>query len=801
MMTALIHEKQFSRRSFVKGGGALIVGLGVGGGLLAGRSSAATPTSAGYNPDQTQVDTFLTINSDNTATVTFGSPDWGHGIYTGVIMMVAEELDMDMSQVSYARPDTWINGTGGGGGSNGWSSRALPVRAAAAAARQALMSMASSQLGVPAGSLSVSKGVVSGGGKTVKYGDLMGGKLFKLAMNPATLQPGVAPAKPVSQYKLVGTSPPRIDIPDKVNATYTYVHNIRVPGMLHARVVRPHGQGGVTSQNAFPQSVDPKSVNHIPNVTVVQIGNFLAVTAPKEYDAIQAAAQLKVTWKDDPKLTPTANFWGWLRTAGDTNTETPARYTTLVGNVDAALKSSAKTVSATYKFAYNGHLSIGPTCAVADVRKDGITIFCNSQQISTVPTTLAGFQVNGQSYFGFQPQDIRCFYYEGSSSYGSMLGTGPCTDVYIAAAVVSKSVGAPVRLQWMRWDEHGWDSYGPAAMYDVTGGIDASGNITALDWTSYGQGGTALMPTAEQAGFATWPATPPAGGPASADTPYKVAVTNKRLLAKTQPLYHGGLKSAALRAPGAPQSHFAAEQFIDELAYAAGMDPVAFRRQNVDPNQTGAVGPVGQRWLAALNGVATLSSWQPKVANSVKQTGTIRKGRGIGFGTFGNTQEATVADIEVNVKTGKISVKHVYVAHANGITGGLDLMANQIEGATIMGLSRVLLEQVVFSKDRVTSTDWVTYPILRFADAPHVTAAIATPTGIVVNEPGASIGNANVDAFNAGWIATGSGEPSKVGIAPAVANALFDATGVRLRQAPMIAARVRGALKNAGVTA
>jgi CO/xanthine dehydrogenase Mo-binding subunit len=383
-----------------------------------------------------------------------------------------------------------------------------------------------------------------------------------------------------------------------------------------------------------------------------------------------------------------------------------------------------------------------------------------------------------------------------------MLGTGPCTDVYIAAAVVSKAVGKPVRLQWMRWDEHGWDSYGPAAMYDVVAGIDAQGNITALDWTSYGQGGTSLMPTSEQVGFATWPATPPSGGPASADTPYKVAVTNKRVLAKTQPLYSGGLKSAALRAPGAPQSHFAAEQLIDELAYAAKMDPVAFRRQNIDAVQTGAVGPVGQRWLAALNAVATLSGWQPRVSGSVQQTGDVRKGRGIGFGTFGNTQEATVADIEVNVKTGKITVKHVYVAHSNGITGGMDLMANQIEGATIMGLSRVLLEQVTFTKDRVTSVDWVTYPILRFKDAPKLTVGIATPSGVVLNKPGvsgATIGNGNVEAFNAGWINTGSGEPAKIGIAPAVANALFDATGARLREAPMTAARVRGALKAAGV--
>jgi nicotinate dehydrogenase subunit B len=810
-VTGLIPEKEFSRKSFVKGGGALIVGFAAAGAASSGAGAATMftpPTSAGYPAglDQTQLDTFLRLNADNTVDITFGSPDWGHGLWTGVVMMVAEELDMDPSQLRYHRPDTWVNGVGGGGGSNGFSARALGVRAAAVAMRQTLLNMAATQLGASAGSLTVDKGVISGGGKTVKYGDLMGGKQFKVTLSPATLQPGVAPAKPVSQYKLIGTTIPRIDIPEKVAATYTYVHNVRLPGMLHARVVRPHGQGGVTSQNGFPQSVDPKSVSHIPNVKVVQVGNFLAVTAPKEYDAIQAAAQLKVVWKDDPKLAPTANFWGWLRKAGDTNTTNPARYTTNIGNVDAQLASSAKTVSATYKFAYNGHMSIGPTCAIADYKPTGMTVFCNSQQISAVPTNLANLQLNGQPYFGLSAQDIRCFYYEGSSSYGSMLSTGPANDVYYAAAVISKAVGAPVRVQWMRWDEHGWDAYGPAAMFDVKAGVDSSGRITALDWTTYGQGGTSLMPTSEETGFATWPATPPSGGPATADTPYTVAGANgnKRVLAKTQPLYQGGLRSSALRAPNAPQQTFAAEQLIDELSVAANMDPVAFRKLNVDPNQTGAVGPVGQRWLAALNAVAAMSNWQAKVSGSgaAAQKGDVRKGRGISFGTFGNTQVALVADIEVNVKTGKIKPKQLYVAHNNGITGGVDLIANQAEGASIMALSRVLLEQVVFTKDRVTSTDWVSYPILRFADSPKVTVGIVTPTGYVLNQPGLSsvqVKQGNTDAFNAGWINTGSGEPAKGAVAGAIGNAFFDATGVRLRQAPMTAARVRGALKAAGI--
>jgi CO/xanthine dehydrogenase Mo-binding subunit len=305
--------------------------------------------------------------------------------------------------------------------------------------------------------------------------------------------------------------------------------------------------------------------------------------------------------------------------------------TTQVGNVDSALASSAKTVSATYKYAYNGHMSIGPTCAIADVQPDHITIFANTQQPSSVPTTLANFQLNGQPYFGLPAKEIRAIYYEGASSFGSMLGTGGSTDVYIAAAVISKEVGAPVRLQWMRWDEHGWSAYGPAAMYDVKGGIDANGNITALDWTSYGQAGTSLMPTSELVGFATWPATPGNGGPASSDAIYKVATQNKRVLAKTQPLYGGSFKSDPLRAPGAPQSHFAGEQIVDELAFAANMDPIAFRRQNLDMSTV-----TGQKWLAALNGAAQISSWKPKVASSAMKTGNVRTGRGFAFGTFAN---------------------------------------------------------------------------------------------------------------------------------------------------------------------
>jgi CO/xanthine dehydrogenase Mo-binding subunit len=378
-----------------------------------------------------------------------------------------------------------------------------------------------------------------------------------------------------------------------------------------------------------------------------------------------------------------------------------------------------------------------------------------------------------------------------------MLGTGGQTDVYIGAAVISKAVGKPVRLQWMRWDEHAWSAYGPAAMYDVKAAVDGSGNITALDWTTYGQGGTSLQTSSELVGFATWPANPANGGPATSDGIYKVSTTAKRVLAKTQPQYGGAFRSDPLRAPGAPQSHFAGEQLLDEIAYTLKMDPLALRKQNIDGSTA-----IGARWLAALDAAGKVSGWKAGTPHSgAAQTGDIRTGRGFAFGTFANSQVGMVADIEVSLQSGKIVAKHLYIAHVNGISMNPDLVANQNEGAAIQGLSRALYEGLTFSKERITSTDWVSYPILRIKDAPTLTVAIVSPNGYIVNTPG---GGTNVQAGNvaanaAAWAPTGAGEPPTAPVAAAVANAFFDATGVRIRETPMNAARVRATLKAGGV--
>jgi CO/xanthine dehydrogenase Mo-binding subunit len=359
-------------------------------------------------------------------------------------------------------------------------------------------------------------------------------------------------------------------------------------------------------------------------------------------------------------------------------------------------------------------------------------------------------------------------------------------------------------MQWMRWDQHGWDSYGPSHMYDVKMGIDATGKIVGADWVAYGQAGNSLDTTRELLGSssgygpgATWAAIPPNGGP----TPSDAAVYNRgyarRVLAKTQPMYEGSLKISALRAPNGPQSYFASEQIVDELAYAAKMDPIAFRRLNIDGTSV-----LGARWLSVLDATTMAAGWKPKVAASNLGTGNVVRGRGFAFGTFASSQVGLVADIEVDKKTGKIVVKHATVAQNNGITVSVDGVANQMSGALIQGLSRALYEQPQWNKERVTSLDWVTYPILRFKDSPTVTLVNVHPgkyTPVVPGDAAVEVKAGNIRAFEQGWNLSGSGEPPTVGISGAVANAFFDATGVRIRQAPMNPATVRQVLKDAGV--
>ncbi len=762
-MTGFLHEREFSRKSFLRGTGALVAGVGVAG--AAGSAKAANSPSAASAlhtgavpgpPDAAQIDSWLQINPDNSVTVFQGWAELGQGTPTAVNMITAEELGLSMDQVSAAPVDTNVSISAFTAGSSGTDTAmgATSMRGAAAAAKKLLLSKASTQLGVPVASLSVSNGVVSGGGKSVGYGDLMGGKLFN-----STIAAANATLTSPSDYRLIGTRVPRIDIPAIVSGKLTYIQNVRVPGMLHGRVVRPRGQAAV-NQGATVLSIDKSSVASIPNVQVIQKGNFVGVVAPKEYDAIQAAAQLKVKWDDTPMLPGSGNVNEALRNPANLQSAAVAASS---GDVGKGLASAAKTLSASYFNAYNLHGALGPNCSVAVVTPTSATVLCADQ----APYYLTRPAV--AQALGLPATAVRVEMFPFSGTYGH----STYTDVSVSAALLSQAVGKPVRVQFMRWDEHGWDQFAPPQATDIRAGIDANGKIVAYDYTSYQHGWTQVIESAAQlSGVASIPADPPAGRVDTTNSGSFYNIPNRRVTGKSVNGYKGFLKGIWMRAPGAPQAAFASEQMIDALAHEANMDPIAFRIQNIDATDTTGVA----RWIGVLNAVAQAASWKPAVSASNLQSGDVVTGRGVAIGGFAGSYPAIIADITVNKKTGKIAVDHLYAAQDAGTTVNPASVENQMVGCLVQGCSRALYEEIRFNKVRQTSLDWISYPILRFKDSPAVTTVVVQRLDLK---------------------ASGSGEPTTAAVPAAIANAFFDATGVRLYRTPLTPGQVRGALAKA----
>jgi nicotinate dehydrogenase subunit B len=756
----VLSEKEFSRRSFLRGGGSLVIGLSMAG-VVAGRSRAANNPGAALAahtgavsgpPPAAQVDSWLQVNPDNSVTLYHGWTEMGQGSPTAVRMIAAEELGLAVEQVSAAQVDTNVSLSqlSAGSSSTLTAMGATSMRGAAAAARTLLVQMASSQLGVPAASLSVVNGVVSGGGKSIKYSDLMAGKLFN-----STIAAAAPSLTSPANFKVIGTRIPRPDIVDIVTGKLTYIHNVRVPGMLHGRVVRPRGQGALT-QGAKLVSLDKSSVAHIPGVQVVQKGNFVGVVAPKEYDAVQAAAQLKVTWDNTPMLPGDGNLETALRDPANLLKSTLSVNT---GDVGSGFASAAKTVSASYFTAYQSHAPLGPNAAVADVTPNRALILAFTQGPYILTRTAVA------SALAVPAASVRVQVYPASGVYGH----ADYDDASISAALLSQAAGKPVRVQFMRWDETGWDQFGPAQATDVHAGIDANGKIVAYDYTAFNHGWTQVIETAAELAGTPLPATAAGGQIDTVNSGSMYTIPNRRVTSNNVDGYKGFFKGIWLRAPGAPQAVFASEQTIDALAHAANMDPIAFRIQNIDTTQRSGVG----RWADALSAVAKAASWKPAVSASKLASGDVVTGRGVAIGGFAGSYPAIVADITVDKRTGVIRVDHLYAAQDAGTTVNPASVENQMVGCLVQGASRALIEAVRFNKVRQTSLDWVSYPILRFKQAPAVTTVVLQR----LDQP-----------------SSGSGEPTTAAVAAAIANAFFDATGVRLYRMPMTPGLVRGAL-------
>ncbi|HXQ27608.1 MAG TPA: molybdopterin cofactor-binding domain-containing protein [Candidatus Acidoferrales bacterium] len=744
----------FPRRKFLKAGGALVIGFSsagfLGDALFAQGTATAARGAAAGSPDPKQIDTWLAIHADNTATVYIGYVELGQGSTTSLLQIAAEELDLEMSQVSTVRLDTNLTPNQGGTYSSSSIARGSPaIRTAAAEARQALLALASKKLGAPVERLIVSKGVVTVGGlggeaPSVTYGELVGDKPFNLAFT------GTAPVKPVSDYKLVGARPTRNDIPDKVSGKYVYIQHLRLPGMLHGRVVRPRGQG-VYGAGAKVATIDESSIAGIAGARVVRKGDFVGVVAEREWDAVRAARQLKITWDMPATLPGNAGLYEKMRADKTTDRVVLER-----GNVSTALSGAPHVASGTYHCPYQMHAPFGPNCALGDVTPDSALVICSTQDVYATRNTLAGV-------LGLPPQKVRVQYYEGSGTYGHSC----YDDVAQAAAILSQLAGKPVRLQFMRWDEHGWDLYGPAHVGEIRAAADADGKIVAYQYDGWHHNWSAIE-TSAQLALGT-PAAEWRLGAAQQVNPSDCGgmydIPNVRLVNHQLPGLNY-LKGAWLRSPLDLSFSFASEQTIDELAHLSGMDAYAFRKRNI----------TSDRWMGVLDAVAQASKWTPRPPASKLSHAKVVTGRGIGLGTHLTSYGGAVAEIEVNKETGKVAVKRMYGAIDAGLAVNPAFIENQISGQLVQTASRMLLEEVKFNATNVTSLDWNSYPILRFEECPEVTP-------IVVQR---------LDQKS-----TGAGEEVMAAAAGAIANAFFDATGVHMTEFPLTPDRVLAALRRA----
>jgi nicotinate dehydrogenase subunit B len=562
---------------------------------------------------------------------------------------------------------------------------------------------------------------------------------------------GTAPLKPISTYKIVGARVPRNDIPDKVSGKYLYMQNVRVPGMLHGRVVRPRGQSAYDA-GAEVLTVDESSIQNIPAARIVRRRDFIGVVASNEWDAVRAARQLKVSWNPIRTLPGNAGVHERMRAA-----KTNDLVLKESGDVISALGRAAHTVSHTYHGPYQSHAPFGPACAVADVSAQSALVMCSTQN---------AYETRGQlsQVLGMPVGKVQVQYYEGSGCFGRSC----YNDAAQAAAIMAQEVGKPVRVQFMRWDELGWDNYGPAHLAEVRAGADASGKIVAYEYRGW-QHVWSTTETSQQLAQGTPPGESDDGvarqlNKLNLGSMYDIP--NVRLVNHRVPGINGYLKGANLRSPLDISFSFASEQTIDELAYLAGIDPLTFRQRNM----------TDLRWLGVLNAVGQAAGWKPRKAASRSSDSNVVTGRGIAVGTHLSSYAAAVAEIEVNKGTGQIVAKHMYGALDAGLAVNPGFIENQISGMLVQATSRVLKEEVTFTNTNVTSLDWNSYAVLRFEESPEVTP-------IVIQR---------MDQKS-----TGAGEEALCSAAAAIANAFFDATGARLREYPMTPNRVLAALGRA----
>ncbi len=745
---------QLTRRNLLKLGGMVMVSSVAAAGLVA-ESTGTAPAVAGAFPIPPidRVSSFIAIGADGSVTAYHGHVDLGTVIRTSLAQLVADELDVEFERITMVLGHTGRTPNQGPTiASNTIQVDAIPMRKAAAQVRQLLLGLAAEKLQQPVSALTTSKGaVVAKGGRRIGYGELAQGQDLNIALDKEVpLRTG--------GFNYIGKSVQRVDIPAKVLGALAYVHDVRVPGMLHGRVVRPPYGGADASAPLGSSliSVNEQSVAHLPGIVKVVVqGDFVGIVAEREEQAIAAMRQLEVKWKD------------W---AGVPDLSLNAMHDTLVkhektdrmlredAGIDEAFSGAKKVIEADYVWPYHLHASIGPSCAVAEVSASQIQVWTGSQNPHDVRKDIA-------TLTGMAADQINVTRLEASGCYGRNCADDVASD----AVLLSQAVGRPVRVQLMREQEAAWEPKGTGQLIRVRGGLDENHAVLGYELkTCYPSNDAAALaliltgkvpnkPKVLQMGDRT--AIPQYEYP-------KMRVVSQ----DAAPI----VRASWMRGVSALPNVFAHECWIDECAYLAGEDPLAYRlRYLKDP-----------RAVALTHAAHKQAGWQdgPAHRNPAPADQRLVKGRGFAYARYyhskfpgyGAAWATWICDVTVDRETGVIKVDKVFVAHDCGEMVNPAGVRHQVHGNIIQSTSRVLKEYVTFDSKGVTSLDWGGYPILRFDELPEIDVQL-------VERPGED--------------PMGAGESASVPSAAAVSNAVFDATGVRLREVPFTPARVLAALK------
>jgi nicotinate dehydrogenase subunit B len=755
-------NQPWTRRDFLKSGGALVVSITVPGSVAIALSQGiATGGTLGGKPPllPNELDSWIAVLPDGSVTAFFGKMDMGQGVDVAIAQIVAEELDVAFERVNVVMGDTAFTcNQGGASGSTGVQMGGMALRNAAAEARRLLVERGAKKLGVSTGEVTVQDGVVMVPGyplQKVGYGELVGGQHFhhQLEWNKSYGNPlkvsGEAKPKDPSQYKVIGKSYPQKVITEKVMGRAQYITDVKVEGMIHARVIRPPAAG------CAPVLVDESTIRDIPGARVIREKNFIAVVADREWDAVRAAEKLRIGWGGSCTPFPgTDKLHDYIRAAQSNGSGAPVNK----GDAEAAMKTAQRVVEAEYEWPLQSHASMGPACAVAQMNGDEPRLWTGSQKPHYG-------RMGSARICGIEPQKVRATWIMGPGSYGR----NDAGDCALDAALLSKLTGRPVRVQYMRHDATAWDPKGPAGVFRGKAGLDAGGKVVAYQFHGKGFSRQDVIqleadPKDTLAGQLTgWKPK----GEIIFQVPSEVyAFDNKRCSWETiAPMLESAspLRTGHFRDPLGAETHFASESFIDEVALAAGADPVAFRLRYL----------TNERHAAVVKAVAERAGWTGR-PNPSRGKGDVMAGRGVSYTERNGTVVAVIADVEVDRRTGRVWAKKFTVAHDCGQIINPATLKLTIEGNVVQAISRTLLEEVRFDRETVTSVDWVTYPILEMADAPEAIDMV------LIDRPSMS--------------PQGAGEPSTRTVPAAIANAIFDATGIRMRRVPITPERMKAAL-------